>query len=260
MAVIFKNVDYIYNKDTPFENVGVQTVSFEIRKGFYALIGKTGSGKSTVLQLGNGILTPDKGEVLIDGMSTKIKKLSFDIKKRVGLSFQYPEDQFFEDTVLKEVAFAPKNFGVEEYNLKLRVKWAMDLVGMPYETYSQRHPLMLSGGQKRKIALASVLASKPKYLFLDEPTAGLDPESETFLLSTLKKLTIEEDVTVLISTHNLSVVDKYCNWVFLMNKGKIIMQGEPKTVFMDVNKMNSIGLVSPIKYIIKDKVGGIDVC
>ncbi len=260
MSIIFKDVTYIYNKKTPFENIGVENLSFTIGKGFYAIIGKTGSGKSTVLQLSNGILLPDKGKILVDGMDTKTSKHSFQIKKLIGLSFQYPEDQFFEDTIFKEIAFAPKNFGVEEYNLKLRVQWAMEIVGIDFEKFKDRHPLMLSGGQRRKVALASVLSAKPKYLFLDEPTAGLDPESEISFLNTLKKLVETQEVTVMISTHNLDIVDKYCDNVFVINNGKISMQGKPSEVFLNFKGLKDKGLFPPIKYIFKERFGGLDVC
>ncbi len=260
MAIVFKNVEYIYNKNTPFERIGVSNLNLTIDNGFYALIGKTGSGKSTLLQLGNGILIPQSGEVSVDGMNTRAKKFSFETKKRVGLSFQYPEDQFFEDTIFKEIAFAPKNFGVEEYNIKLRVQWAMELVGLDFEQFKDRHPLMLSGGQKRKVAIASVLASKPKYLFLDEPTAGLDPESEIALLDTLKKLVDSEKISVLISTHNLETVDKYCDKVFVMNDGKAVLEGKPDEIFSKVDSLKKFGLTSPLKYTIRKKLGGLNVC
>jgi energy-coupling factor transport system ATP-binding protein len=260
VPIIFDKVEYVYNKNTPFENIGVQDIHLNIEKGFYALIGPTGAGKSTLLQLTNGIMLPNSGRVIVDGMDTNRKKYSFEIKKKVGLSFQYPEDQFFEDTIFKEIAFAPKNFGVEQYNIKLRVEWAMGLVGLDFESFKDRHPLMLSGGQKRKVALASIIASKPKYLFLDEPTAGLDPESELNFLNTLKNLIISEDITVLLSTHNLDIVDKYCDKVFVMNRGKISMQGSPKEIFSKTKKLREIGLISPLRYIIKDKFGGFDVC
>lgn len=260
MSIIFENVSYIYNKKTPFENIGVKDLSFIIDRGFYAIIGKTGSGKSTVLQLSNGILLPDEGRVLADGMDTKISKYSFSVKKLIGLSFQYPEDQFFEDTIFKEIAFAPKNFGIEDYNLKLRVQWAMEIVGIDFEKFKDRHPLMLSGGQRRKVALASVLSAKPKYLFLDEPTAGLDPESEISFLDTIKKLVETEGVTIMISTHNLDIVDKYCDEVFVMNNGKILMQGKPQDVFLNFEELKDKGLFPPIKYIFKEKFGGVDVC
>jgi energy-coupling factor transport system ATP-binding protein len=260
MAVIFDNVKYIYNKRTPFENVGVEGITFLVDKGFYAIIGKTGSGKSTVLQLSNGILLPDDGKVIVDDINTKISKYSFKIKKLIGLSFQYPEDQFFEDSVFKEVAFAPKNFGIEDYNLQLRVKWAMELSGLNFEKFKDRHPLMLSGGQRRKVALASVISSRPKYLFLDEPTAGLDPESEISFLNTLKKLVETQGVTVMISTHNLDIVDAYCDKVFVVNDGKIVIEGKPSDVFSNFEKLKIMGLFPPIKYVFKNKFGGLDVC
>src|SRR6056297_3340844 len=199
MSIKTKNLTFKYSEGTQFETKALDNINIEIKKGeFVGIIGHTGSGKSTLIQHFNGLMKPDEGDVIIEGKSLKDKKTKLKlIRQTVGLVFQYPEYQLFEETVYADVAYGPKNLELDENEINDRVKYALDLVGFNYEEIKDRSPFDLSGGQKRRVAIAGVLAMKPKYLVLDEPTAGLDPKAHMELLDTIKKLHKEENMTII---------------------------------------------------------------
>ena len=190
MSIKIEDLYYTYMKDTPFQVEALLGITLEIEKGeFIGLVGHTGCGKSTLIQHFNGLLKPSKGKVFVDGTDIFSKKVNMQkIRSRVGLLFQYPEHQLFEETVYEDIAFGPKNFGVPDKDIEARVKTAMASAGISYEELKDRSPFTLSGGEKRKTAIAGVLATEPEYIILDEPTAGLDPESRDNILSGIKEL------------------------------------------------------------------------
>ena len=204
---------------TPYEKMALDDVSLTIEEGsFTAIAGHTGSGKSTLMQHINGLLTPDKGMVHIDGIDiNKKNKVAFTARRSVGLVFQYPEQQLFEETVAKDIAFGPKNFGLSEDEIKERVKDAMEFVELDYEEYKDKSPFELSGGQMRRVAIAGIIALKPKYLVLDEPTAGLDPQLKANLLNKIKKLHSKEKMTIIMVSHNMDDIAKLADKVAVMN-------------------------------------------
>ena len=206
---------------SPFEKVALNNVNLEINDGeFVALIGHTGSGKSTLIQHMNGLLRPTSGKIIIDStdITEKNVKLS-DIRKKVGLVFQYPEYQLFEETIEKDIEFGPRNLGLDNEEITRRVKRAMNMVGLDYETYKDKSPFDLSGGQKRRVAIAGVIAMEPKTLILDEPTAGLDPKGRDDILNQIKILHDEYKMTIIIVSHSMEDVANIAERVIVMNKG-----------------------------------------
>lgn len=247
MPIIIDNITHIYMEGTPFEKKAIDKVSLTINDGeFVALIGHTGSGKSTLIQHINGLLKPNSGRIIIDGIdiTDKDTKMS-DIRKKVGLVFQYPEYQLFEETVEKDIAFGPHNLGLNDSEIKRRVKRAMGIVGLDYETYKDKSPFELSGGQKRRVAIAGVVAMEPKVLILDEPTAGLDPHSRDEILMQIKKLHDEYKVIIIIVSHSMEDVAKLASRIIVMNNGKCVLDGTPEYVFSKADKLESIGLAVP---------------
>jgi len=215
-------------------------------KDFIGLIGHTGSGKSTLVQHLNGLIKPTSGRVIVDGIDTKDANGNLlKVRQKVGLVFQYPEHQLFEETIYKDIAFGPSNLGLDEGEIYNRVKTAMELVGLDFEKLKDRSPFELSGGQKRRVAIAGVLAMEPKVLVLDEPTAGLDPRGRDEILGRIKKLYEEKNITIILVSHSMEDIAKLVNRIVVMHRGKIVMDGETKEVFKQVEKLEQIGLGIP---------------
>lgn len=247
MSIIAKNLKYIYSKGLPGETVALDDVSFEINNGeCIGIIGHTGSGKSTLLQHMNGLLRPASGEISVLDMlvsDSSVKKI--DISKQVGLVFQYPEYQLFEETVAKDVAFGPRNLGVSEDKIAELVKSSLQKLGLDYDEIAEKSPFELSGGQKRRVAIAGVLAMEPHVLILDEPTAGLDPSSKREMLDVIKHLRDNKNLIVVFVSHNMKDIAEMSDRIFVMNKGKLVMNGTPEEVFSRASELQEIGLNVP---------------
>lgn len=247
MSIQVKNLTHIYSEGLPYESVALKDVSFSIEDGeFIGVIGHTGSGKSTMVQHLNGLLKPHSGSILIGDVDiTKGNVLMRDIRRRIGLVFQYPEYQLFEETVHKDVAFGPTNLGLPKVEVDQRVIEAINLVGLDYDEICERSPFELSGGQKRRVAIAGVIAMKPEVLILDEPTAGLDPKAHKDVLEMIKKIhETQKNITILVS-HNMNDIAKMVDKVLVMEKGKIAMEGTPRQVFSQAGKLKKMGLALP---------------
>ena len=247
MGIILDNVSYTYQEGTPFASVALSDVSLTIEDGSYtAIIGHTGSGKSTILQLLNGLLVPTEGSVRVfDTLitSTSVNKQIRQIRKQVGLVFQFAENQIFEETVLKDVAFGPQNFGVSVEEAEAIAREKLALVGID-ESLFERSPFELSGGQMRRVAIAGILAMEPKILVLDEPTAGLDPIGRKELMTLFKKLH-QDGITIVLVTHLMDDVAEFADQVYVMEKGKLVKSGKPSLVFQNVEFMERIQLGVP---------------
>lgn len=241
-----EEVSYVYMQGGPFEKTALHSVSLEINEGeFIGLIGHTGSGKSTLIQMLNGLLKPTTGKVWINGadLSDKSVKLR-DIRFQVGLVMQYPEYQLFEETVFKDIAFGPGNMGLSEQEIKERVEFAADMVGISKELL-EKSPFDLSGGQKRRAAIAGVLAMSPKILILDEPTAGLDPAGRDEILYKILDLHKRMNITVLLVSHSMEDIAKLADRILVMNHGRVEMFGKPREVFSQSRRLGEIGLNVP---------------
>ena len=248
-----RNVDYVYSPKTAFEKYAVKNVSLQIRKGeFVCLIGHTGSGKSTLIQLMNGLEKPTSGQIFFQGED--IHKDKYDrraLRSKVGLVFQYPEHQLFETTILKDVCFGPKNQGLSEQEQLERAREALRLVNVDEELWNDS-PLELSGGQKRRVAIAGVLAMHPELLILDEPTAGLDPKGRDEILSEIDRIHREAGITVVLVSHSMEDVARYANWVHVMDHGELLFAGKTSSVFAHVEELEQIGLAAPqVTYIVR---------
>ncbi|MFC4369160.1 energy-coupling factor transporter ATPase [Citroniella saccharovorans] len=247
MIVEFKDVKYVYNENRPNETVAINGINLEINRGdFIGLIGHTGSGKSTLIQLINGLYKPSFGDVITYSINTKEKgdKLKT-IRQKVGMVFQYPEHQLFEETVFLDIAFGPKNMGLDKDEIEARVKDAMNLVGLDYESLKDKSPFNLSGGQKRRVAIAGVLAMHPHLLILDEPTAGLDPRGREEILGYIKKLHDDLGITIILVTHSMEEASELANRILVVKDGKILLDDKPIKVFENEDKLNEIGLDVP---------------
>jgi len=247
MSIKIENLTHVYMPKSPFEKKALDNVDLEVIDGdFVALIGHTGSGKSTLIQHMNGLLKPSEGKILVDGIDITAKGVKLtDIRKKVGLVFQYAEYQLFEETIERDIAFGPKNLGLSEDEISKRVKKSMEMVGLSYEVYKDKSPFELSGGQKRRVAIAGVIAMEPKTLILDEPTAGLDPKGRDDILRQIQRLHKEYGMTIILVSHSMEDVAKIALKVVVMNHGKIVLQGTPKEVFKDVETLEKIGLGVP---------------
>ena len=247
MGIILDNVSYTYQEGTPFASAALSDVSLTIEDGSYtAIIGHTGSGKSTILQLLNGLLVPTKGSVRgFDTLitPTSVNKQIRQIRKQVGLVFQFAENQIFEETVLKDVAFGPQNFGVSVEEAEAIAREKLALVGID-ESLFERSPFELSGGQMRRVAIAGILAMEPSILVLDEPTAGLDPVGRKELMTLFKKLH-QEGITIVLVTHLMDDVAEFADQVYVMEKGKLVKSGKPSLVFQNLEFMENIQLGVP---------------
>lgn len=264
MSITVENLTYTYSKGLPNETRALEDVSFQLEPGeFAAVIGHTGSGKSTLMQQLNGLLRPDSGkitvgEVCITDPSTKMTE----VRRKVGLVFQYPEYQLFEETVAKDVAFGPKQVGMTGEKLDRVVEESIRLTGLDYEEVKERSPFELSGGQKRRVAIAGVLAMKPEILILDEPTAGLDPSAHRDVLELIRRIHRKERMTILLVSHNMGDIAELADRVLVMNRGKLVMNGTPAEVFSRGEPLWEMGLGLPpateFMKRLKDRMPGID--
>ena len=247
MSIKIENLTHVYMPKTPFEKKALDNVNLTIEDGeFLALIGHTGSGKSTLIQHLNGLLEPSSGKILVDDIDITNKETKLtDIRKKIGLVFQYPEYQLFEETIEKDIAFGPNNLGLTQDEVSKRVKKSMEMVGLDYETYKDISPFDLSGGQKRRVAIAGVIAMEPKVLILDEPTAGLDPKGRDDILEQIRILHQEYKMTIVLVSHSMEDVGKLAERIVVMNKGKIALMGKPSEVFREVEVLENIGLAVP---------------
>ncbi|APF26530.1 ABC transporter family protein [Clostridium sporogenes] len=254
MSIKIENLTHVYMEGTPFEKKAIDNINITIEDGeFVALIGHTGSGKSTLIQHINGLLKPKLGNIIIDNVNIADKgvKLS-SIRKKVGLVFQYPEYQLFEETIEKDIAFGPINLGLNQEEILNRVKRAMNIVGLDYEVYKDKSPFELSGGQKRRVAIAGVVAMEPKILILDEPTAGLDPKARDDIYSKIQALRKEYNMTIILVSHSMEDVAKFADKILVMHKGKCVLQGKPCEVFKEIDALESIGLAAPeVTYLVQ---------
>ena len=251
-----ENVNYIYQQGMPFERQALYDVNIEIKDGsLVALIGHTGSGKSTLIQHFNALVKPTSGKIIINGIDVTAPKADLRlVRKTVGLVFQYPEHQLFEETVYKDIAFGPKNMGFSDEEIDKRVRESAALVGLK-EKHLTRSPFDLSGGQKRRVAIAGVLAMNPKVLILDEPTAGLDPKGRDEILATIKKLHEENiEMIIIFVSHSMEDVAKTAERVIVMNDGHVEMQGTVAEVFAQAEHLQKIGLNVPQVTLLTDKL------
>ena len=252
MSIKINHLTHVYNPDTIFEKVALHDVNVEIQKGeFIGLIGHTGSGKSTLIQHLNGTIFPTAGEILLDGENIHKDKAKLkEVRQKIGLAFQYPEHQLFEMTVYKDVAFGPSNMKLSPEEIDKRVKEALQTVGLSENIY-EKSPFELSGGQKRRVAIAGVLAMNPEVLILDEPTAGLDPKGRDEILLAIQKLHKERGITIILVSHSMEDEAKLVDRLIVMEKGKVAMMGTPKEVFARVKELEKIGLAAPqISYVL----------
>ena len=247
MSVKVENLTHIYNEGLPHESVAVQDVSFSIEDGQIAgIIGHTGSGKSTLVQHLNGLIKPKTGSIYIDEQNIcDGNTVMREIRKKVGLVFQYPEYQLFEETVFKDVAFGPKNIGLADEELEDRVREAIGLVGLDYEQIKDKSPFDLSGGQKRRVAIAGVIAMKPKVLILDEPTAGLDPKAHRDVLDMIIRVHEHENNITIMVSHNMEDIASMCDKVIVMDRAHAVMEGTPEDVFARRAELKQMGLAAP---------------
>ena len=253
MQIRVEDLSMIYNPGLPYETRALDHISVEIKPGeFVAIIGHTGSGKTTLVQQIAGLLEPTSGRVVAvseDGTETVISekgKASFAVRRKVGIVFQYPEYQLFEETVLKDVCFGPKNQGLSEEEQIERAKTALKLVGMDADEIGGESPFELSGGQKRRVAIAGVLAMDPEVLILDEPTAGLDPKGHDDILRMIDRIQDDRNITIILVSHNMDDVAEYADTVLVMNKGSLFMQGDPRYVYCERGReLKSVGLDLP---------------
>ena len=231
-AVELKGLTYTYSVKTPFEKRALDNVCLAVEEGeFVGLIGATGSGKSTLIQHLNGLVKVQQGEVSVEGMNASDKKTLKKLRFTVGMVFQYPEYQLFEDTVAKDVAFGPKNMKLDKEEVERRVRRAMEVVGLPYEEFAERSPFELSGGEKRRAAIAGVIAMEPKILVLDEPVAGLDPVGRREILALVRKLHEEVSPTVIMVSHYMDDIAEMADRIVALKEGRIVADGSPAEVF-----------------------------
>lgn len=254
MSIKLEHVNYIYGADTAYERHALKDVSFEIPQGqFVGVIGHTGSGKSTLIQHLNGLLSASSGAIYYNGEN--IYAEGYDkkaLRSQVGLVFQYPEHQLFEISVLKDVCFGPHNQGLSDEECEKRAREALQLVGLK-EKYYQSSPFELSGGQKRRVAIAGVIAMNPKVLVLDEPTAGLDPKGRDDILDQIAYLHKETGMTVVLVSHSMEDIAKYVDRIIVMNDGQVMFDDEPKQVFAHYQELESVGLAAPqVTYLMHD--------
>lgn len=254
MSIEVRNLKYIYNPGMPGETLALDDVSFEVHDGeVLGIIGHTGSGKSTLLQHLNGLIKPTSGEVYVDGQCiTDGKAKLVDIRRKVGLVFQYPEYQLFEETVAKDVAYGPRNIGLSEQEIDIRVKAALSIVGLDYDEICDASPFELSGGQKRRVAIAGIIAMRPSVLILDEPTAGLDPAAHQEIMAMIETIRETSGMIIIFVSHNMGDVAELSDRVMVMDHGKIAMTGTPREVFSREEELEVMGLnVPPVRDIMR---------
>ena len=251
MPLIIKNLSHIYMPKSPFEQIALDDISMTIEDGsFSAVIGHTGSGKSTLIQHFNVLLKPTYGQILLDDVDMLSKDADLrQIRRQIGLVFQYPEYQLFEETIYKDIAFGPKNLGCSEAEIDERVREACEMVNLGFEEMKDRSPFEISGGQKRRVAIAGVLAMRPRVLILDEPAAGLDPKGREEILSLVKKWH-DAGTTIVMVSHSMDDVARYADHIFVLSKGRLVLEGDRKTVFSKEELLTEIGLGLPSATII----------
>lgn len=242
-----KNLTHVYNEGLPHETTALDDISFRIEDGsFVGIIGHTGSGKSTLLQHLNGLLKPSSGTIVIDGVDiTDSHTKMLDIRRKVGLVFQYPEYQLFEETVAKDVAFGPSNLGLGQKEIDERVRRSIEMVGLDYNHVKDISPFELSGGQKRRVAIAGVLAMEPEVLVLDEPTAGLNPKAHFDILNMVQDIHVREHNITIFVSHNMNDIARMSDQVLVIHKGRLAMNGTPAEVFAREEELKSMGLALP---------------
>jgi len=263
MSIEVKNITHIYNEGLPHESVALDDVSFKVDDGqFVGVIGHTGSGKSTLVQHLNGLLKPKSGNIIVDGTDiTADGVVMRDIRRRIGLVFQYPEYQLFEETVAKDVAFGPGNLGLPEDEINDRVREAIEMVGLEYDAVKNASPFELSGGQKRRVAIAGVIAMKPQVLILDEPTAGLNPKAHADILNMVEDIHRRTNSIIILVSHNMNDIAAMCDKVLVMNKGKLVMDGTPLQVFSREEELKAMGLALPdsMEIAVRLRAAGMDI-
>ena len=247
MPIQIEHLTHTYMPDSPFTTIALKDVNLTIEDGeFIGLLGHTGSGKTTLVQHLNGLIRPTEGKVIVDGLDISDKQTSLlDVRKKVGLVFQYPEYQLFEETVAKDVAFGPKNMGLSQEEIDQRVRHAIARVGLDYDAVSERSPFELSGGQMRRVAIAGVLAMQPGTLILDEPTAGLDPAGRRSILQMIRELHAAGGLTVVMVSHSMDDIASLATRLVVMSHGEVVLTGTPREVFMHRDLLTSIGLGVP---------------
>ncbi|HQE25804.1 MAG TPA: energy-coupling factor transporter ATPase [Candidatus Atribacteria bacterium] len=248
MFIKLEQVSFTYLPGTPLAVKALKDINLEIERGeSIGIVGRTGCGKSTLIQHFNALLIPESGRVLVDGVDTSEKKAPLrEIRRRVGLVFQYPEDQFFEESVFQEVAFAPRNLGIEGKELEDRVKWSLEAVGLDFATIKDRSPFELSGGQMRRVAIASILSMEPEALVLDEPTAGLDPEGKGIILNQLKELQKEKNLTLILVSHSMEDLARVAQRLIVMDEGRIELDDDIRRIFSQVERIKELGIFPPV--------------
>ncbi len=254
MAIKVTDLNYVYGVGTAFEQKALSNVNFEIHDGeFVGLIGHTGSGKSTLIQHLNGLIKPTSGQIFYNGTDIYSEGYSLrDLRSKVGLVFQYPEHQLFETDVFTDVCFGPKNLGCSEAEMKKRARHAMRLVGLD-ESFDNKSPFELSGGQKRRVAIAGVLAMRPEMMILDEPTAGLDPQGRDEILGQISRLNREHGLTIVLVSHSMEDVAVYVDRLLVLNHGEMAFDGPPREVFRHYKELESFGLAAPqITYVVQE--------
>lgn len=245
-VIEIENLTHIYSKGTPFQVTSLDSISLDIEKGvFFAIIGSTGSGKSTLVRHFNGLLTPTGGKLRVCGIDTSDKRQRRDLWRSVGLVFQQPEQQLFEETVFNDVAFGPRNMGLAEAEVTERVHEALRLVGLDPHEAGRMSPFRLSGGMRRKAAIAGVLALKPEVLVLDEPTSGLDPQGRRQLMEHVEEFRRREGATIILVTHDMEEVALMAERVAVLNSGRLVMEGMPREIFNRAEELTAIGLDLP---------------
>ncbi|QOX65522.1 energy-coupling factor transporter ATPase [Anoxybacterium hadale] len=242
-----KNLTHIYSEGMPYESAAIKDISFRIERGsFVGIIGHTGSGKSTLIQHLNGLLKPKSGSIVINDIDITARDITMrEIRRKIGLVFQYPEYQLFEETVHKDVAFGPLNLGLTQEEADKRVVEAIGLVGLNYEEIAQRSPFELSGGQKRRVAIAGVIAMKPQILILDEPTAGLDPKAHADILKMIETIHTAENISILLVSHNMGDIARLADKVLVLDRGRLALMGTPTEVFANADRLETLGLGLP---------------
>lgn len=256
MSVQVKNIFHTYNKGNPDAKIALKNVSFSINDGeILGVIGHTGSGKSTMLQHLNGLLKPDSGQIIIGDIDITDEKVKMtEIRKRVGLVFQYPEYQLFEETVAKDVAFGPKNLGMSDEEIDKTVRKSLKMVGLSYDEIADRSPFELSGGQKRRVAIAGVIAMKPEVLILDEPTSGLDPHAHQEILNMIRKIHKESTGIIIFVSHNMRDVANMSDKVLVMDRGSVVAFDTPDEIFKKREMLRNIGLSTTPSAVLFDKL------
>lgn len=248
MSIVIKNLNYIYSKGSPYEKVALSDINLEINSGeFFGIIGHTGSGKSTLINHFNALTKLQSGSLIVEGMDLSAKKIDYKLlRKTVGMVFQYPEYQLFDETVEKDVGFGPRNIGMREDEINKSVREAIEMVGLDYNEIASRSPFELSGGQKRRVALAGVLAMRPKILVLDEPTAGLDPRGKKEILDLIIHVKKNMCETVVMISHNMDEVSAVCDRIAVADNGKIVLVSTPREIFSSQAILSQYNIKMPL--------------